>query len=100
MPDHVRDVVERSRLGDQNPTAIIACVRVRAESGHPKAKASHQAIVKYIKENPPGGRGQIVGVFTSMRSALGRLRDGAKQCKSPEEYASMVPVGVPRVGRS
>jgi hypothetical protein len=100
VPDQsqIAGVVERSRLGDQNATAIITCVRERAESGNPLAKQSLQAIVTYAKQNPPGKRSEIGGVFTRLRSSLGALRDAVRRCVSREDYIEKVKSGVPNVG--
>ena len=96
----IAEVVERSRLGDQNATAIITCVREQAEKGSPKAKASLEGIIKYAKSNPPGKRAEIGGVFTNLRSSLGGLRDAIKRCVSREHYISTVKSQVPEVGLS
>ena len=47
----IAEVVERSRLGDQNATAIITCVREQAEKGSPKAKASLEGMPEYRYTN-------------------------------------------------
>lgn len=48
-----RDVVERTRAGDQVAMALLARVRDNAKSGDPKARKSLKAIERYIRKHPP-----------------------------------------------
>lgn len=50
---HVADLVQRSRLGDQNATASIAVISTRAKRGDGPAKRVRNAIIKYATKNPP-----------------------------------------------
>lgn len=47
-----KEIVERTRLGDQVAMALMLRIRQRAEQGCPTASASRKAIVTYIKKHP------------------------------------------------
>jgi len=66
-----RDVVERSRLGDQNAVAIIRDVAKNAAAGSPKAKTAYAYIEDYIKAHPAPSKfsaedGQKLGVLKAL----------------------------------
>ena len=64
-----RDVVERTRAGDQVAMGILAMVRDNAKLGNPKAQQSLRAIERYISKNPPIGIGSEVSDITSPHAA-------------------------------
>lgn len=47
-----KNLVERSRAGDQNATATIVKVRQNAAKGNTQAKKALKALHGYVKENP------------------------------------------------
>lgn len=68
-----KQLVERSRAGDQNAMAILYKVGENARAGDPKAKQSYDLIMKYIKDHPNGSDPLILGA--EAKQALGVLKD-------------------------
>lgn len=52
IPEAARELVDRSRAGDQNATAMIVQVRKGAKKGNSRALETVKCIKKYISENP------------------------------------------------
>lgn len=52
LDEAAKDLVDRSRAGDQNAIAMICEIRDNAARGEKRAKATHDAIGQYIKSNP------------------------------------------------
>jgi hypothetical protein len=48
-----KELVERSRAGDQNAMAILQLIGENARAGDPKAQAGLSAVQKYIADHPP-----------------------------------------------
>jgi hypothetical protein len=83
-------LVKRARLGDQNAVAMIVQVRKNAEKGNPRALRMRSLLKDAIE-----GKMSQVG---HSGSPLAMLRDGIKQVRDPEEYASHVAAYAPQVG--
>jgi hypothetical protein len=47
-----KDLVERSRKGDQNARAILQKIKENASKGNPRAVEAKNACIQYAKENP------------------------------------------------
>lgn len=75
-----RDLVLRSRAGDQNATGMIAAIRESAQMGSEKAIAGLNALKTFIMANPAGARRGSIGV--EAHRALGALRYVARASKS------------------
>lgn len=70
VKDAARDVVERSRAGDQVAMAIIAIVRDNARKGSKKAKKSVQLMQRYIDSHPVSSMGYEAGHTNHAAKAL------------------------------
>lgn len=84
------NLVERSRVGDQNAMAIMAGVRKRAYQGNPRARAAFRMLQAYIEANPvQGGAARFPGARRPFKLLEATLQKG------PEEYALGVSALVP-----
>ena len=61
----VKELVERSRLGDQNATAMIIETRQSAIAGNAKAKEMLACMKAYAEENPATMHGETITVGTT-----------------------------------
>lgn len=48
----IKELVDRTRLGDQNAMAMLRSIRIQAEKGNPQAQQSRKLIIKYLKKYP------------------------------------------------
>lgn len=53
MTRGAREIVERSRVGDQHAMALAKGIGDQARAGSPRAQLSWKLIEQYTKENPP-----------------------------------------------
>ncbi len=65
-----KELVERSRAGDQNATATIIKVRKNAAKGMPKAKTALAELHRYVKAHPVVPHGEFGTDLTVMGKTI------------------------------
>lgn len=111
LQNEARDLVIRARSGDQLAMAMIAEVARSANQGSVKAKATADALARYIDQNPPGRKPiPQLDVGAEAASALYNLARVTKRAKDAQasgraDYASegfeptcLMLVSLPMVG--
>lgn len=94
-------LVERSRQGDQNATAILCLVRENAQAGKPKAVFALKVLKDYIKKNPVSEDSFGAEALVKKKTALVPLKKAlAAPNATGSRYAAIVSAYVPSVGSS
>lgn len=92
----IRELVERSRAGDQVAMALIEQTAKAAKNGNSKAKRAAKAIQKYIASHPPSTMaGETKTAVTSNPAAQRFLWENRQA--APETFAAAVAKAAPHV---
>lgn len=95
----VSELVDRSRLGDQNATAMLISIRQNAENPEYKdrerAKCSYDYAMAYVKKKPNTRETTIAGSFDGPAAGIGAA---VAATKNPEQYAATVITHLPTIG--
>jgi hypothetical protein len=94
----IRSLVDRSRLGDQNATAILVKMTENAKAGVPRAMKCRQYAMKYATEKKPetlatSASAEGTGIFNVLRRTISRLTGN-----TPERYAAVASANIPSAG--
>lgn len=95
------ELVDRSRLGDQNATAMLISIRENAGNAKHKesarAKCSFDYAMAYAKKGRSTKESTFAGAFDPVAAGIGKA---VASSKSPEQYAATVIAHMPTMGNS
>jgi hypothetical protein len=91
------DLVQRSRVGDQNAVAMLIMIKKSAQQGSDKAKRVLKLIEKYIANNSVPDWSGCIGFGCSPATQLIINRFHSTMGSEPQHYAQTVISEVPRI---
>lgn len=95
---HVENTVDRSRLGDQNATAILCLVGQKARAGDGKAVYVQKLARAYIAKNPPPEFGAEPAIPVKPSAILPLQSQLALAATDPSRFAVTLAAYVPSLG--
>ena len=96
IQSEARDLVARSRLGDQNATAMLVMIRNSAAEGSKRAIYTLKYLKEYIKRHPMVSKCRIgFGCDPMTQRVINSIH--SKISGEPDSYADVMVAGVPRI---